>query len=69
MQVSVYLASDYWDGHTRLLVTPPTPKPSKRTLYGHRWRFYGTLDSGSDLFAGQAIELHLQAKGFAIVES
>ena len=68
MQVNVFLASDCWDGRTLLLVLPVTKRASTTTLSGRSWRFYGTLDSGSDLFAGIAIELHLRAKGFVIVE-
>ena len=57
MQVDVFLARDGWDGETRLLALPAAQRSSTKTCLGGRWRFYGSLDSQSDLFEGIAIEL------------
>ena len=69
MQVNVFLARDCRDGETRLLVLPAALKSSTTTFHGRHWRFYGTLDSQSDLFDGLAVELRLQARGYAVVET
>ena len=68
MQVDVFLARDAWDGKTRLLVLPAAQSSSITSCQGGHWRFYGSLDSQSDLLEGIAIELHLRARGYALVE-
>jgi hypothetical protein len=67
MQVSVYLATNHEEGRTRLLVTPFNLSASARPMKPHLWRFYGTLDSNSELFRGTAIELHFRFTGHALV--
>ena len=69
MQVNVFLARDCRDGETRLLILPAAQRSSSTTFHGRGWRFYGTLDSQSDLFEGIAVELRLQARGYVLVEA
>jgi hypothetical protein len=53
----------------QLLVLPIQPKADLTKSLQRSWRFYGTLDSRSTLFDGVAIELHLQGKGFVVVDT
>ena len=66
MQVAVFIDqdSDYPSG--QLLVLPAGSMATSPLV--KTWRFYGMLDSQSTLFDGVAVELHLQARGFALVK-
>ena len=69
MKVNVFLARDCREEETRLLILPTAQKSSTTTFQGRQWRFYGTLDSESELFEGVAVELRLLARGYAGVEA
>lgn len=69
MQVNVFMARDYGKLHSRFLVLPITQTAAIPKNIRQFWRFYGTIDSQSALFDGVAVELHLQARGFAIIEA
>ena len=66
MQVAVFIAEDSHYPSGQLLILPAGSKAT--SPLARAWRFYGTLDSQSTLFDGVAVELHLQAKGFALVK-
>ena len=65
----MFLARDYRGKETRLLILPAAQKSSTTAFQGRHWRFYGTLDSESELFEGVAVELRLLARGYAVVEA
>ena len=68
MQVNVFVAPEDGQGKERYLLLPVSPTAAIPLQYQQGWRFYGTLDSQSAMFRGVAVELQLQAKGFALVE-
>lgn len=68
MQVNVFIARETGDLTSKLLVLPVSPQAAIPQQFCDDWRFFGTFDSENPLFVGVAIELHLQAKGYAIVD-
>jgi hypothetical protein len=69
MQVNVFLAREQRGPRSKLLVLTVASEAEIPKNLSKYWRFYGTIDSQSALFDGVAVELHLQARGFAIVEA
>lgn len=69
MQVHVFVPRHSGVLHGQLLVAPVTPKAILPQALQRNWRFYGTLDSRSTLFDGVAVELHLQHKGYVVVDT
>jgi hypothetical protein len=66
MLVDVFIARNALSPNRPLLLL--TSIEAARKIVAKQWRFYGTLDSQSTLFDGVAVELHLQARGFAVVQ-
>jgi hypothetical protein len=65
--VDVFLARHAEWPATEYLVVESRGALATSNVDTGRWRFYGTLDSESELFDGLAVELHLQAKGFLVI--
>ena len=68
MQVNVYVPRHVEELPERLLLLPASSDVNVAHWIMQNWSFYETLDSASPLFHGVAVELHIQAKGFVVVE-
>ncbi len=52
-----------------MLVLPVTPTAPIPKAYEKGWIYFDTFDSSDAVFRGADVELHLQTKGYALVDA